>query len=53
MMNFGHSFALPDGQTLKHNVPWDGSSESFEDGYLVGVESLHRIVARVCKELEG
>ena len=30
MMNFGHSFALPDGQTLKHNVPWDGSSESFD-----------------------
>ena len=52
MMNFGYSYALPEGQTLQHAVPWDRTEASHEDGYLVGVESLERVLTRVCEELE-
>ena len=31
MMNFGQSYALPDGQTLQHCVAWDGTEGGHED----------------------
>ena len=47
MINFGFSYALPDGQTTAHMDAWDGSATSHEDGYLAGVKSFHRLCKRV------
>ena len=35
IMNFASSYALPEGQTITHSEPWDGTAEHHEDGYLV------------------
>ena len=52
IMNFGSSYALPEGKegTVTHTAEWDGTAESHEDGYLAGVQSLDRILAKVCDE---
>jgi hypothetical protein len=50
MMNFGASYALPEGgeSVVRHDVAWDGSKESDEDGYLQGVRELDRVLRQVC-----
>ena len=33
---------------VRHDVAWDGSKESDEDGYLQGVRELDRVLRQVC-----
>ena len=54
IMNFGFSQAIPDEDPpLTHTAPWDGTPESHEDGYLVGVRELARMVKRAADEIDG
>ena len=47
MLNFGFSYALPEGAPpLTHADKWDGKPESHEDGYLTGVQSVVRLMKR-------
>jgi hypothetical protein len=43
-MNFSAAYALPEGEAVSHDVPWDSTAECHEDGYLIGVHSLVRIM---------
>ena len=52
MLNFGFSYSLADEQTSAHDVPWDGSATSHEDGYLLGIRSLIRLMRSIVKDLE-
>jgi len=47
MMNFGSSHALPNGERLDHTAPWDGTAGCHEDGYLIGVQSLVRVMETI------
>ena len=47
--NVGASYALSDEGRITHVEPWDGSAMCHEDGYLVGVQSLTRIMKRIAK----
>ncbi|XP_061599781.1 inositol-trisphosphate 3-kinase A [Cololabis saira] len=38
IIDFGKTTALPEGQTLQHDVPWQEGNR--EDGYLLGLQSL-------------
>ncbi|XP_056152424.1 inositol-trisphosphate 3-kinase A [Lampris incognitus] len=38
LIDFGKTTALPEGQMLKHNVPWQEGNR--EDGYLWGLDNL-------------
>ncbi|KAI5102225.1 inositol-trisphosphate 3-kinase A isoform X1 [Silurus meridionalis] len=38
LIDFGKTTALPDGQTLDHNIPWNEGNR--EDGYLWGLDNL-------------
>ena len=50
LMNFIFSYELPEGAAdLTHEAAYDGTAESHEDGYLVGVRSLERILKQVCE----
>jgi hypothetical protein len=40
IMNFGSSYALPEGMIVTHTEPWAGTAACHEDGYLTGVHSL-------------
>jgi len=51
IMNFATSYPLPQNQTLSHLGKWDGTAECHEDGYLLGVHSLMRLMRRVCADL--
>jgi hypothetical protein len=52
MINFGFSYALPEGQTTMHTEAWGGSADSHEDGYMTGVRSLVRMMKALHGELE-
>ena len=51
--NFAFCYALPASETepLSHLSPWDGTAESHEDGYLLGITSLARLFQSVCDSL--
>jgi len=51
LMNFGSSYAVPEGQSVTHTAEWDGTVASHEDGFLFGVESLVRILKSMAAEL--
>lgn len=56
MRDFAFSYplpegSLPEGATLTHSAPWEGTAESHEDGYLLGIRSLERILGLVCEQL--
>ena len=44
IMNFSAAYALPEGEAVCHDVPWDSTARCHEDGYLIGVRSLVRIM---------
>ncbi|CAN9502107.1 unnamed protein product [Ophioblennius macclurei] len=48
MIDFGKTTALPEGQTLKHDVPWQEGNR--EDGYLLGLENLIHTLQSVSAE---
>ena len=52
-MNFPFSYALPEGATLTHTEPWDGTADCHEDGYLTGMRSLERVLAAVAERLKA
>eukprot|EP00966_Prymnesium_polylepis_P145981 3371991-Prymnesium_polylepis.1 len=43
-MNFGASYALPEGERIDHLAPWDGTQSCHQDGYLMGLQSLIRVM---------
>ena len=45
IMNFAASYTLPEGTTVTHTAPWDGSEQDHEDGYMVGMQTLLRVMA--------
>ena len=51
LMNFEHCYALPEGQTITHVDPWDGTANSDEDGFLHGLVSFEKILEQVCANL--
>ncbi|XP_004605580.2 inositol-trisphosphate 3-kinase B [Sorex araneus] len=46
MIDFGKTTPLPEGQTLKHDVPWQEGNR--EDGYLSGLDNLISILTEMC-----
>ncbi|ELK36017.1 Inositol-trisphosphate 3-kinase B [Myotis davidii] len=46
MIDFGKTTPLPEGQTLKHDVPWQEGNR--EDGYLSGLNNLIDILTEMC-----
>lgn len=47
MIDFGKTTPLPEGQTLKHDVPWQEGNR--EDGYLSGLNNLIDILTGMCQ----
>ena len=52
LMNFGHSYALAEGETVDHTAAWDGTRQSHEDGFLLGIRSLIRLFKQLASELQ-
>lgn len=46
MIDFGKTTPLPEGQTLRHDVPWQEGNR--EDGYLSGLNNLIDILTEMC-----
>ncbi|XP_069879323.1 inositol-trisphosphate 3-kinase B [Dipodomys merriami] len=47
MIDFGKTTPLPEGQTLRHDVPWQEGNR--EDGYLSGLNNLIDILSEMCR----
>ncbi|KAG9336325.1 hypothetical protein JZ751_002672 [Albula glossodonta] len=48
LIDFGKTTALPEGQTLNHQVPWEEGNR--EDGYLWGLDNLLQLLNSLAKE---
>lgn len=48
IIDFGKTTALPEGQTLKHDIPWQEGNR--EDGYLWGLVNLIHTLEAVEEE---
>ncbi|XP_036397377.1 inositol-trisphosphate 3-kinase A isoform X2 [Megalops cyprinoides] len=48
LIDFGKTTALPEGQMLDHQVPWQEGNR--EDGYLWGLDNLLKLLRSVAKE---
>ncbi|XP_038142197.1 inositol-trisphosphate 3-kinase A [Cyprinodon tularosa] len=48
IIDFGKTTALPEGQTLSHDIPWQEGNR--EDGYLWGLDNLILTLEAVCNE---
>uniref|UniRef100_A0A3P9KNE9 Kinase n=1 Tax=Oryzias latipes TaxID=8090 RepID=A0A3P9KNE9_ORYLA len=48
IIDFGKTTALPEGQTLQHDVPWQEGNR--EDGYLWGLDNLMHTLKSVVEE---
>ncbi|CAK6956950.1 inositol-trisphosphate 3-kinase A [Scomber scombrus] len=48
IIDFGKTTALPEGQTLNHDIPWQEGNR--EDGYLWGLENLIHTLESVSSE---
>ncbi|XP_062296142.1 inositol-trisphosphate 3-kinase A [Scomber scombrus] len=48
IIDFGKTTALPEGQTLNHDIPWQEGNR--EDGYLWGLENLIHTLKSVSSE---
>ncbi|KAG7454091.1 hypothetical protein MATL_G00263870 [Megalops atlanticus] len=48
LIDFGKTTALPEGQMLDHQVPWQEGNR--EDGYLWGLDNLLKLLHSVAKE---
>lgn len=48
IIDFGKTTALPEGQTLNHDIPWQEGNR--EDGYLWGLENLIHTLESVSNE---
>ncbi|XP_005404558.1 PREDICTED: inositol-trisphosphate 3-kinase B [Chinchilla lanigera] len=48
MIDFGKTTPLPEGQTLKHDVPWQEGNR--EDGYLSGLNNLIEILTEMSQD---
>lgn len=48
IIDFGKTTALPGGQTLKHDIPWEEGNR--EDGYLWGLGNLIHTLEAVEEE---
>ncbi|XP_042201204.1 inositol-trisphosphate 3-kinase A-like [Callorhinchus milii] len=44
LIDFGKTTALPQGQTLRHDIPWEEGNR--EDGYLLGLHNLMDIFSQ-------
>jgi serine/threonine protein kinase len=54
MMNFGFCQPLPEGAPeLAHDKPWSGSADDHEDGYLMGVRNLERLLRELHDEVSA
>lgn len=51
IIDFGKTTALPQGQTLKHDIAWQEGNR--EDGYLWGLENLIRTLESVGNQGTG
>lgn len=45
MIDFGKTTPLPEGQTLRHDIPWQEGNR--EDGYLSGLNNLIDILTEM------
>lgn len=49
IIDFGKTTALPEGQALKHDIPWQEGNR--EDGYLWGLDNLVHTLEAVEQEI--
>ena len=51
MIDFGKTTPTPEGVRLQHDVPWAEGNR--EDGYLIGLTSLIRLLAEAIRQTRG
>ncbi|XP_062405171.1 inositol-trisphosphate 3-kinase B [Sardina pilchardus] len=51
MIDFGKSMPTPEGMRLQHDVAWAEGNR--EDGYLIGLASINRLLAKAIRRAQG
>ncbi|XP_041917924.1 inositol-trisphosphate 3-kinase B-like [Alosa sapidissima] len=51
MIDFGKSMPTPEGIHLQHDVAWAEGNR--EDGYLIGLASINRLLAKAIRQAQG